>query len=182
MPGDDWQKFANSAALYGFMYGHPGQEAPVHGGRVRADARVEPRHEPRLAPSRSGPYHRGLQNLIRDLNRVYRTEPRSIRSTSSRPASSGWTAPTPIRAWSPSSGGRATPATSSWSRVTSRPYPGTAIASACPPTGSIASCSTPTPRTTAGATWGTGAVSGRSAGPGPASRGPWYSPFPRSPW
>jgi 1,4-alpha-glucan branching enzyme len=27
MPGDDWQKFANLRALFGYMYGHPGEEA-----------------------------------------------------------------------------------------------------------------------------------------------------------
>ena len=31
MPGDGWQRFANMRAYYGFMFGHPGQEAPVHG-------------------------------------------------------------------------------------------------------------------------------------------------------
>ena len=34
------------------MYAHPGQEAAVHGQRVRAVARVEPRSQPRLAPAR----------------------------------------------------------------------------------------------------------------------------------
>ena len=31
MPGDEWQQFANLRALYGYMYGLPGQEAAVHG-------------------------------------------------------------------------------------------------------------------------------------------------------
>ena len=35
MPGDAWQKYATLRALYGYMYGHPGQEAAVHGRRVR---------------------------------------------------------------------------------------------------------------------------------------------------
>ena len=35
MPGDDWQKFANLRLLYGYMYAQPGQEAAVHGRRVR---------------------------------------------------------------------------------------------------------------------------------------------------
>ena len=43
MPGDVWQKHATLRALYGYMYGHPGQEAAVHGRRVRPVARVEPR-------------------------------------------------------------------------------------------------------------------------------------------
>ena len=52
MPGDAWQKYATLRTLYGFMYGHPGQEAAVHGRRVRPVARVEPRPQPRLAPAR----------------------------------------------------------------------------------------------------------------------------------
>ena len=43
MPGDAWQKYATLRTLYGYMYGHPGQEAAVHGQRVRPVARVEPR-------------------------------------------------------------------------------------------------------------------------------------------
>ena len=53
MPGDDWQKAATLRALYGYMYAHPGQEADVHGLRVRAVARVELRPQPRLAPARA---------------------------------------------------------------------------------------------------------------------------------
>ena len=52
MPGDAWQKYATLRALYGYMYGHPGKEAAVHGRRVRPVARVEPRSQPRLAPAR----------------------------------------------------------------------------------------------------------------------------------
>ena len=53
MPGDAWQKAATLRALYAFMYAHPGQEADVHGQRVRPVARVEPRRLARLAPARS---------------------------------------------------------------------------------------------------------------------------------
>ena len=52
MPGDLWQKHATLRALYGYMYGHPGQEADVHGRRVRPVARVERRRQPRLASAR----------------------------------------------------------------------------------------------------------------------------------
>ena len=45
---------------------------------------MEPRRLARLAPARARPQHAGMQQLIRDLNRVYRTSPRSTRSTSSR--------------------------------------------------------------------------------------------------
>ena len=51
MPGDDWQKFANLRLLFGYMWAHAGQEAAVHGRRVRPVAGVEARPEPRLAPA-----------------------------------------------------------------------------------------------------------------------------------
>ena len=49
MPGDDWQQFANLRLLYGYMWAHPGQEAAVHGRRIRPAAGVASRREPRLA-------------------------------------------------------------------------------------------------------------------------------------
>ena len=52
MPGDRWQRFANLRAYYGFMCDTSRQEAAVHGRRVRAGARVEPRHRARLASAR----------------------------------------------------------------------------------------------------------------------------------
>ena len=75
MPGDDWQKFANLRALYGFMYGHPGKKLLFMGGefgQVR-----EWNHDASLDWHLldAGPYHAGLQRLVRDLNRVYRGEP-----------------------------------------------------------------------------------------------------------
>ena len=38
-------------------------------------ARVESRRQPRLAPAATCPAHAGVQQLVRDLNRVYRDEP-----------------------------------------------------------------------------------------------------------
>jgi 1,4-alpha-glucan branching enzyme len=31
MPGDDWQKFANLRAYYGFMWSHPGKKIALYG-------------------------------------------------------------------------------------------------------------------------------------------------------
>ena len=73
MPGDDWQKFANLRLLYALHVGAAGQEAAVHGRRVRPVARVEPRREPRLAPAATTPPHAGIAAAgSSDLNRLYR--------------------------------------------------------------------------------------------------------------
>jgi 1,4-alpha-glucan branching enzyme len=75
MPGDDWQKFAGLRALYGFMYGHPGKKHLFMGGEFGQTR--EWNHDASLDWHLldRGPYHRGLQSLVRDLNRVYRAEP-----------------------------------------------------------------------------------------------------------
>jgi 1,4-alpha-glucan branching enzyme len=74
MPGDDWQKFANLRAYFGYMWGHPGKKLLFMGGEFAQwrewnhDASLD-WHLTDYAP------HRGMQNLVRDLNRLYRTEP-----------------------------------------------------------------------------------------------------------
>jgi 1,4-alpha-glucan branching enzyme len=75
MPGDDWQQFANLRMLYGFMYGHPGKKLLFMGGEYGQTN--EWYHEASLDWHLlgMGPYHRGLQRLVQDLNRLYRTEP-----------------------------------------------------------------------------------------------------------
>jgi 1,4-alpha-glucan branching enzyme len=75
VPGDDWQKFATLRALYGFMYGHPGKKLLFMGGEFGQTR--EWYHDASLDWHLldEGPYHRGLQRLVADLNRVYRSEP-----------------------------------------------------------------------------------------------------------
>ena len=52
MPGDAWQKYATLRDALRLHVRPSGQEAAVHGQRVRPVARVEPRSQPRLAPAR----------------------------------------------------------------------------------------------------------------------------------
>jgi 1,4-alpha-glucan branching enzyme len=74
MPGDDWQQFANLRALYGYMWGHPGKKLLFMGGEFAQ--RREWTHEGELEWWVSTlPEHAGVQQLMRDLNRVYRSEP-----------------------------------------------------------------------------------------------------------
>jgi 1,4-alpha-glucan branching enzyme len=74
MPGDMWRKFAGLRLLYGFMYGHPGKKLLFMGAEFGQWDEWDHRrsldwhltsHEP----------HRRLQAYMRDLNRVYRSEP-----------------------------------------------------------------------------------------------------------
>ncbi|MCY4179269.1 MAG: 1,4-alpha-glucan branching protein GlgB [Litoreibacter sp.] len=74
MPGDDWQKFANLRAYYGFMWGHPGKKLLFMGCEFAQFD--EWNNEGSLdwhlldhAP------HQGMQRLVRDLNTLYRGTP-----------------------------------------------------------------------------------------------------------
>ena len=74
MPGDDWQRFANLRAYYSFMFGHPGKKLMFMG--------CEFGQEREWAHDHSLDWHlleqkkyAGIQNLIRDLNRLYRALP-----------------------------------------------------------------------------------------------------------
>ncbi|MGB4068984.1 MAG: 1,4-alpha-glucan branching protein GlgB [Nitrospira sp.] len=74
MPGDVWQRFANLRLLYGYMYSHPGKKMLFMGGEFGQWR--EWNHDTSLDwhLCEDEP-HRGLQRLVRDLNRVYREEP-----------------------------------------------------------------------------------------------------------
>ena len=74
MPGDHWQKFANLRAYYGFMWGHPGKKLLFMGQEFGQWA--EWNHDKSLDWHLTDhPEHRGLQALVRDLNRAYRELP-----------------------------------------------------------------------------------------------------------
>lgn len=72
MPGDQWQKFANLRAYYGFMWGFPGKKLLFMGGEF--GQKREWNHDVSLDwhlldDPDSG--HRGVQSLVRDLNHCY---------------------------------------------------------------------------------------------------------------
>ena len=72
MPGDDWQKFANLRAYYGFMWGYPGKKLLFMGNEFGQEN--EWRHDHSLDwHLLEQPPHAGVQALVRDLNRLYRT-------------------------------------------------------------------------------------------------------------
>ncbi len=74
MPGDRWQQLANLRALLAFMWAHPGKQLLFMGSEFG--------QESEWSEGRSldwwlldNPDHRGVQSLVRDLNRVYRETP-----------------------------------------------------------------------------------------------------------
>ncbi|MBT9175235.1 MAG: 1,4-alpha-glucan branching enzyme GlgB [candidate division WS2 bacterium] len=74
MPGDNWQKFANLRALFGYMFAHPGKKLIFMGGEFGQWS--EWYHEVSLDwHLLSYPLHQGLQKWIKDLNYLYQTEP-----------------------------------------------------------------------------------------------------------
>jgi len=74
MPGDDWQKFANLRAYYGFMWAHPGKKLLFMGGELAQ--RREWSHDRALDWSLLDlPAHQGVQRLVRDLNHLGATQP-----------------------------------------------------------------------------------------------------------
>jgi len=74
MPGDLWQAFANLRTLYGYMWAHPGKKLLFMGSEF--GQRREWTHEGELEWwVTSLAEHAGLQRWMRDLNRVYRSEP-----------------------------------------------------------------------------------------------------------
>ncbi|MDX2427256.1 MAG: 1,4-alpha-glucan branching protein GlgB [Xanthomonadales bacterium] len=71
MPGDEWQRFANLRAYYGFMYAHPGKKLLFMGAEIAQEK--EWNHDQSLDwHVLEQPLHQGIQNLVSDLNRVYR--------------------------------------------------------------------------------------------------------------
>jgi len=71
MPGDRWQKFANLRALYGYMWAHPGKKLIFMGCEIGQQREWD--HEQSLDwHLLAEAQHKGLQDLIRELNRIYR--------------------------------------------------------------------------------------------------------------
>jgi len=74
MPGDDWQAFANLRAYYTMMYAHPGKKLLFMGNEFAQ--RDEWNHDRSLDwHLLQHETHAGVQRLLRDLNRYYRSAP-----------------------------------------------------------------------------------------------------------
>ena len=74
MPGDEWQRFANLRLLYGYMFTHPGTKLLFQGCEFGQSEEWNFQnsldwHLLDYAP------HKGIQELIKALNKFYRAEP-----------------------------------------------------------------------------------------------------------
>ena len=75
MPGDDWQRFANLRAYLGFMFGHPGKKLLFMGSEFGASNEWNPAESLNWQLLEQGPYHQGMQQMVRDLNATYQRYP-----------------------------------------------------------------------------------------------------------
>ncbi len=88
MPGDQWQKLANLRAYLAYMWAHPGKKLLFMGAELGQSSE--------WAESRELDWwllehqeHRGIQSLVRDLNRVYREVP-AMWALDNRPEGFSW--------------------------------------------------------------------------------------------
>jgi len=73
MPGDEWQRFANLRALYAWMFTHSGAKLLFMGSEFGQFS--EWKHDETLLWDLLGfDLHRGVSSMIKELNRLYRTE------------------------------------------------------------------------------------------------------------
>ena len=75
MPGDDWQKFANLRTLLAYQWLFPGKPLLFMGCEFGQSREWNADGELDWWLLDAGPFHRGLQNFIADLNRLYTAEP-----------------------------------------------------------------------------------------------------------
>ena len=74
MPGDEWQRFANLRLLFGYMFAHPGTNIIFMGGKFAQSSEwnFQQSLDWHLLEY---DFHSGVQELIKDLNTLYKTSP-----------------------------------------------------------------------------------------------------------
>ncbi len=74
MPGDEWQRFANLRLLYGYMFTHPGANLLFMGAEFgqSEEWNFQQSLDWHLLQY---DYHLGIQQLIKDLNKIYKAYP-----------------------------------------------------------------------------------------------------------
>ncbi|SNT68573.1 1,4-alpha-glucan branching protein GlgB [Paracoccus seriniphilus] len=95
MPGDEWQQFANLRAYYAFMWGHPGKKLLFMGCEFGQPEEWNHNGELNWLAAQQ-PMHRGVQTLVRDLNRLYRDTP-ALHVKDCDPEGFQWIATDPVQ-------------------------------------------------------------------------------------
>jgi 1,4-alpha-glucan branching enzyme len=74
MPGDEWQRFANTRAFLAYMFGHPGKKLLFMGCDI---GQTEEWNSEAGLPWHllQWPVHQKLQTMVKELNWLYRREP-----------------------------------------------------------------------------------------------------------
>ena len=147
MPGDRWQQLANLRAYLGFMWAHPGKQLIFMG--------CELGQESEWAESREldwwlleHPEHRGVSDLVRDLNAAYVGSP-AVWSRDNDPSGFQWIDANDAGRNVFSFLRRGATARPTWSACRTSPRsPTTTTGSACRRPVSGTRSSTPTPRPT----------------------------------
>ncbi|MEG8275115.1 1,4-alpha-glucan branching protein GlgB [Streptomyces sp. AHA2] len=95
MPGDWWQRRANHRAYLGFMWGHPGKQLLFMGQEFAQGAEWSVEQGPEWWLLDDGYHsaddHRGVRELVRDLNAVYLATP-ALWQCDTRPEGFRWVA------------------------------------------------------------------------------------------
>ncbi|MGW0818642.1 1,4-alpha-glucan branching enzyme [Streptomyces viridiviolaceus] len=95
MPGDWWQRRANVRAYFGFMWAHPGKQLLFMGQEFAQGAEWSEKHGPEWwlldDDYHSAGDHRGVRDLVRDLNARYRATP-ALWQRDTDPAGFRWVA------------------------------------------------------------------------------------------
>ncbi|NSL43859.1 1,4-alpha-glucan branching enzyme [Streptomyces sp. 8P21H-1] len=95
MPGDWWQRRANHRAYLGFMWAHPGKQLLFMGQEFAQGAEWSQEHGPDwglLDPAYGAEAdHRGVRDLVRELNLQYRAT-RALWERDTSPAGFAWVA------------------------------------------------------------------------------------------
>ncbi|RCW92553.1 1,4-alpha-glucan branching protein GlgB [Winogradskyella arenosi] len=74
MPGDEWQRFANLRVLYCYMFTHPGTNLLFQGAEFGQSEEWDFQNSLQWFLLDYSP-HQGIQQLIKDLNTLYKNEP-----------------------------------------------------------------------------------------------------------
>jgi 1,4-alpha-glucan branching enzyme len=73
MPGDDWQRFANLRALLAYQWMFPGKKLLFMGGEFGQSDEWDANGELQWWLLEAGPFHRGVQRFVEDLNKLYQS-------------------------------------------------------------------------------------------------------------